>query len=206
MEKSGMINSRAASGADTGATSAGGTGAESGGGRMKIDVQYLEYLWPMRHFLVSCGELAKKSNIIAISFCMPVSKSPPLIACAIGSKTCSHDMIERSGEFIINVPTQDLKAKINYCGFHSGREVDKFKATGLTPLPARKLKAPIVAECVAHMECLVRQRIEAGDKDLFIAEVIEAYADEEIVKGERKVEYTLGDFPRKIYSTRLDLH
>ena len=80
--------------------------------------------------------------------------------------------------------------------------VDKFKEIGLTPQPARKVKAPIIAECVAHMECVVRQEVETGDKNLFIGEVIEAYADEALVKGERNVEYAKGDFPRKIYATR----
>jgi len=52
------------------------------------------------------------------------------------------------------------------------------------------------------MECKVKQEIETGDKNLFISEVVEAYADEAIVKGERKAEYAKGDFPRKVYSTR----
>jgi flavin reductase (DIM6/NTAB) family NADH-FMN oxidoreductase RutF len=51
---------------------------------MNTDVEYLEFLWPMRHYLVTCGDLPSKANIIAISFCMPVSKEQPLIACAIG--------------------------------------------------------------------------------------------------------------------------
>ena len=64
------------------------------------------------------------------------------------------------------------------------------------------MKTPIIDECVAHMECKVRQEIETGDKKLFIGEVIEAYADEALVKGERKVEYAKGDFSKKIYATR----
>jgi len=51
---------------------------------MRVDVEYLEFMWPMRHFLITCGDIARKSNIIAVSFCMPVSKEPPLIACATG--------------------------------------------------------------------------------------------------------------------------
>ena len=169
---------------------------------MKIDVEFFEFMWPMRHFLITCGDIKRKSNIIAVSFCMPVSKEPPLIACAIGKRTYSCELIESTKEFIINIPAKELKPKIYYCGFHSGYQVDKFKETGLTPQPARKVKVPIINECLAHMECKVRQEIKTGDKNLFIGEVIEAYADEALVKGERKVEYAKGDFPRKIYSTR----
>lgn len=169
---------------------------------MKTDVEYLEFLWPMRHFLITCGELESKSNIIAVSFCMPVSKEPPLIACAIGRGTYSYRLIKSTKEFIINVPPKELTQQIYYCGFHSGSRVDKFKKTELTPQPARKVKAPIIDECVVYMECKVRQEIKTGDKNLFIGEVIEAYADEALVKGERNVEYAQGDFPRKIYATR----
>ncbi|RJS77642.1 flavin reductase family protein [Methanophagales archaeon] len=171
---------------------------------MKTDVEYLEFMWPMRHFLITCGdiEIESKSNIIAVSFCMPVSREPPLIACAIGRGAYSCTLIESTKEFIVNVPPKELKPKIYYCGFHSGYQVDKFKETGLAPQPARKVKAPIIDDCVAHMECKVRQEVETGDKNLFIGEVIEAYADEALVQGERTVEYAKGDFPRKIYATR----
>ncbi|MBA7483304.1 MAG: flavin reductase family protein [Spirochaeta sp.] len=169
---------------------------------MKIDVEYLEYMWPMRHFLVTCGDIAGKSNIIAVSFCMPVSKVPPQVACAIGRSTYSYELIKSSKEFAVNVPPEDLKTKIHYCGFHSGFKVDKFAETGLTSQPARKLRAPIIAECVAHLECKVIQEIETGDKSLFIGEVIDAYADEDIARGERKIEYAKGEFPQKIYATR----
>jgi flavin reductase (DIM6/NTAB) family NADH-FMN oxidoreductase RutF len=169
---------------------------------MKTDVEYLEFMWPMRHFLITSGDVKGKSNIIAVSFCMPVSKEPPLIACAIGGKFYSSTLIEETGEFVVNVPPQDLKGEIYYCGFHSGYDVDKFKETGLTPKPARKVKAPIIDECVAHMECKVRQEMETGDKKLFVGEVIEAYADEALVRGERSVEYAKGDFPKKVYAIR----
>jgi flavin reductase (DIM6/NTAB) family NADH-FMN oxidoreductase RutF len=52
------------------------------------------------------------------------------------------------------------------------------------------------------MECKVKEEIETGNKNLFIGEVIEAYVDEVLVKGERKIEYAKGDFPKKIYATR----
>jgi len=169
---------------------------------MKMEVEYLQFMWPMRHFLITCGDIDGKPNIIAVSFCMPVSKVPPLIACAVGSKTYSCELIQNTREFIVNVPSKQLKQEIYYCGYHSGYQVDKFKETGLTPQRARRVKAPIIDECVAHMECKLRQEMETGGKILFIGEVVDAYADEAIVKGERKIEYAQGDFPRKVYATR----
>jgi flavin reductase (DIM6/NTAB) family NADH-FMN oxidoreductase RutF len=171
---------------------------------MKVDTEYLQFMWPMRHFLITCGDIEGKSNIIAVSFCMPVSREPPLLFCAMGKEAYSCELIENSKEFAVNVPLQELKKEIYYCGYHSGTRVDKFKETGLTPKQARSLKVPIIEECVAHMECELRQEVEAGDKNLFIGEVVEAYADEEIVKGNRDVEYAYGDFPQKVYGSRFD--
>lgn len=169
---------------------------------MKKGVEYLEFMWPMRHFLISSGEIEGKSNIIAVSFCMPVSKDPPLIACAIGKGTYSCKLISNTENFIINVPSHDLKPEIYYCGFNSGYDVDKFKETGLTRQTPHKVKAPVIKECVAHMECIVKRKMETGDKILFISEVIEAYADEDIVNREKKVVFAEGDFPGKVYATR----
>lgn len=129
-------------------------------------------------------------------------KGTPLIACAIGNKSFSYELIKSNKEFIVNIPPAQLKAKIYYCGLHSGYQFDKFRETGLTQQPARKVRAPIIAECVAHIECKVKQEIETGDKNLFIGEVIEAYANEDIVKDASKTEYAEGDFPRRVYATR----
>ena len=170
---------------------------------MKTDVEYLEFMWPMRHFLITCEDIGSKSNIIAVSFCMPVSKEPPLIACAIGKETYSCKLIENNKEFIVNVPPQELKSKIYYCGFHSGYQVDKFKETGLNPKPDSKVKAPIIDECAAHMECKVRQEIETGDKNLFVGEVVEAYADEALAKGDRVEIRGLCSFYVKEYKSYL---
>ena len=168
----------------------------------KTDVEYLEYMWPMRHLLITCSTVQGEANIIAVSFCIPVSRVPPMLVCAIGHEMYSCGLIEQTREFVVNVPPQDLKRHIYYCGFHSGREVNKFQETGLTPQPARSVNVPIITECVAHMECRVEQMINTGDKRLFIGTVLEAYADEDLVDGRRTVEYAAGDFPKKIYGTR----
>jgi len=169
----------------------------------KIDTEYLKYFWPMRHYLVTCGS-GKSANIIAISFCMPVSKEPPMVACGIGRTMYSAEIILQTGEFVINVPPQELKRQIYFCGSHSGRDVDKFNQTGLTPLAARHVHAPIIAECPAHMECRVAQTISTGDKYLFVATVVDAYADEDVEQGRRMVDYATGDFPKKVYGGRFN--
>lgn len=169
---------------------------------MKVDAEYLEYMWPMRRYLVTCGDVGKKSNIIALSFVMPVSKKPPMIAIAVGKKAYSLELIRQIPEFIINVPERNLEKAIYYCGYHSGRDVDKFSQTGLTSKPARSVKPPVIAECTAHMECRVLNEFQTGDKYTIIGEVIEAYADQDIAKGASEPDFACGSFPRKVYGLR----
>ena len=111
----------------------------------KIQSEYLKYFWPLRHYLITCGS-HERANIIAVSFCMPVSKEPPMIACAIGQEMYSNKLIHETREFVVNVPAQELKRQIYYCGFHSGKDVDKFKETGLTPQPARHVATSVIGE------------------------------------------------------------
>lgn len=167
----------------------------------KTDVEYLRYLWPMRHFLITCGTI-DRPNIIAVSFCMPVSRIPPMVACAIGQKMFSAELIGQTGEFVVNIPPGKLDPQVYFCGSNSGRDVDKFRKTGLMPLPARSVSVPVIKECVAHIECNVTNTVETGCKYLFIGEVIEAYADVDLVQSKRKVEFALGEFPEKVYTTR----
>jgi flavin reductase (DIM6/NTAB) family NADH-FMN oxidoreductase RutF len=169
---------------------------------MKVGVEYLEFMWPMRHFLITCADKKGKPNIIAVSFCMPVSKIPPLIACAIGQNAFSCSIIESTREFAVNVPAKELEKQVYYCGYHSGRDTDKFKETGLTPVAGRSIKVPAIDECIAAMECVLRDIFIVGDKKLFVGEVVEAYAEEGVVKKARKVSFAEGVFPRKVYTTR----
>jgi len=69
-------------------------------------------------------------------------------------------------------------------GSCSGREVDKFSKYGLTPAPAKHLKTPIIAECIAHIECKLSETLRIGDHTLFVGEVLEAYADSKYFDGE----------------------
>lgn len=170
-----------------------------------VDLEYLEAMWPMRTYLVTCGDLRAKANVIAVSFCMPVSKEPPLLACAIGRAAFSRELIAAGGEFVVNVPPAGLRPKVYLCGSRSGRDGDKFRAADLTARPARRVKAPVVGECVAFMECLVRREVEAGDKVLFVGEVVEAYADETLTAGGRRMPDWEGEFPRRVYGTRFFL-
>jgi len=119
-----------------------------------------------------------KPNIITIDWITPISVRPPLLAVCIGKTRYSHRLIEETGEFVVNIPTQELIGKVEYCGSVSGRDVNKFEKIGLTPKPAKRVRPPIIDECIAHLECRVINQISTGDHSLFIGEVIAAYAED----------------------------
>jgi len=75
-----------------------------------------------------------------------------------------------------------------FCGRRSGKEFDKFKETKLTPMPAKTVEAPIIKECIAHLECKLYKQIPAGDHTLFIGEIQTAYADENVFESKYDLE------------------
>jgi flavin reductase (DIM6/NTAB) family NADH-FMN oxidoreductase RutF len=119
---------------------------------------------------------------------MPTSINPPLVAISIRSERHSHPLIEKTKEFVINIPTMNILKETLFCGRVSGKNHDKFKETKLTPLPARKVKPPIIKECVAHLECKLHSQFTTGDHTIFVGEIVEAYADKEAYTDEYNLE------------------
>lgn len=126
----------------------------------------------------------ERYSIITIAWHTPVSIKPPALTIAVGKERFSAELIKNSGEFIVNIPGWEIMEEMLYCGTHSGRDVDKFKETKLTPEKAEKLlKAPKIKECIGSIECSVIDTREVGDHILFIGEVLYAEAEEDLFKG-----------------------
>jgi flavin reductase (DIM6/NTAB) family NADH-FMN oxidoreductase RutF len=134
-------------------------------------------LYPMRTVLVSTVGKTGKPNIITLAWAMPTSLVPPLLAISVSPKRHSHMLIEETKEFVVNIPTVKLLPEVLICGTTSGSKSDKFAETKLTPLPAKKVKAPIIKEAIAHLECKLDNQFKTGDHTIFVGEIIEAYAD-----------------------------
>ena len=149
----------------------------------KITVEFsLAYrlLHPMHAVLVSCVGKNGKPNVLPLAWAMPTSRGPALAAISVGLNRYSHGLIEETGEFVVNLPTVDIVKETLACGRTSGRDHDKFAETGLTPMPARKVKPPIVKECIAHLECKLHSQLKTGDHTIFVGEIVEAYANKGI--------------------------
>ena len=134
-------------------------------------------LHPMHIVLVSCVGKAAKPNVTTLAWAMPTSIEPPLLAISVAPTRHSHTLIEESGEFVVNIPTLEILQAVYACGSLTGRSFDKFKKTNLTPMPAKKVKAPAIRECIAHLECKVDSKFTTGDHTVFVGKILEAYAD-----------------------------
>jgi flavin reductase (DIM6/NTAB) family NADH-FMN oxidoreductase RutF len=154
----------------------------------KVPLRPDTILAPVPTFLVSCADAGGRANIITISYAGIVNTSPPLINISIKPSRLSHGIIKDSGEFVVNIPGEELLEISDWCGVVSGREFDKFAGTGLTALPAEKVKAPLIKECPVNLECAVTAIHPCGIYDLFIAEVVAAHGDEEFLNAKGRVD------------------
>ena len=118
-----------------------------------------------------------RANVMTMSWHMMVEFEPPLVACVCSSANYSFEALHATGECVIAVPARKLAAKVVKVGNASGRDVDKFEAFGLTPLPAERVAAPLIKECFANLECKVVDRRLVNRYNLFVLEVLAAWID-----------------------------
>ncbi|MEJ1979071.1 MAG: flavin reductase family protein [Acetobacteraceae bacterium] len=130
-------------------------------------------------------------NIMTMGFHMMVQHAPPLIGCVIGPWDHSYKALRASGECVIAIPTVDLAHKVVDIGNCSGDEVDKFKKFRLTPAPATDVAAPLIAECLANIECRVADTTLVDKYSLFVLEAVRIWIDPE--RKERRTLHHNGD-------------
>ncbi len=121
--------------------------------------------------------LKGRANVMTMSWHMMVEFEPPLVACVVSIANYSHAALRATSEAVIAVPARKLAAKVVKIGNLSGRDLDKFKAFGLTTRPAETVKPPLIAECIANLECKVVDKRMVNRYNLFILEVLKAWVD-----------------------------
>lgn len=138
-------------------------------------------LFPVPTVLVTSRLGDGEPNIITIAWSGVMNNNPPMVYVSIQPSRHSHRLIKESGEYVINIPSADLARIVDYCGVTSGRDVNKFKETGLTPLAASQVKAPLIKECPVNLECKVREVLSLGSHDVFIGEVVAVHFDKDVL-------------------------
>lgn len=134
-------------------------------------------LSPVPAVMVSCGN-ANKSNIITIAWTGIINSNPPMTYVSVRKERYSHGIIAETGEFVINLTTEDLAKATDFCGVRSGRDVDKAAELGLTMEAAEIVDCPMILESPVNLECKVTEVKELGSHDMFMAEIVKVHADE----------------------------
>lgn len=142
-------------------------------------------LVPAPVVLVTCRDAGGNDNIITLSWVGVVNSAPPMVGISIRPSRHSHPIVAASGEFGVNIPSAEQLRLADHCGTVSGRNEDKFRATGFTRLPGTAIRAPLIAECPINIECAVRQRLHLGSHELFLGEVLAVRVSESCMVGDR---------------------
>lgn len=135
---------------------------------------------PVPAVMVSCGD-ENVSNIITIAWTGIINSDPPITYVSVRKERFSHDIIERTGEFVINLTTEKLAFATDYCGVRSGRDVNKFKEQKLTASESRVVSCPSIGESPVNIECRVLEKKEYPTHDMFIAEIVSVSVDEDLM-------------------------
>jgi len=147
-------------------------------------------LFPTPVVLVTCVDASGKPNIITLAWVGVVNSEPPMIGISIRPNRYSHGCVKRTREFVVNLPSAEMVRKVDACGMLSGRETDKFASMGWKPIPAEKVKPPLIEECPVQMECQVREVISLGSHDLFLGQIVALHVKEEIQKEKGRIDIT----------------
>ncbi len=134
-------------------------------------------VYPVPVVLVSCGTSLHSCNIITIAWTGTICTEPAKTYISLRPERHSYKIIKETGEFVINLTTQQLAFATDFCGVKSGRDIDKWKAIKLTPIAATHIKAPLIQQSPINIECKVSQIIPLGSHDMFIADVVAVHAE-----------------------------
>ena len=157
---------------------------------MKVQKSPQVLLYPCPVVLVTCIDEKGAADIVTLAWVGVACSDPPILGMGIRPSRHSYSLILRTKEFVVNIPTEDILKETDFCGMVSGKNVDKFSETGLTPEPAEKVKPPLIRECPVNIECIVKQKMPLGVHHLFLGEVVRVHVDQEILDEKGRIDFT----------------
>ncbi|MBQ8346672.1 MAG: flavin reductase family protein [Alphaproteobacteria bacterium] len=140
-------------------------------------------LYPLPPVMVSCGT-TEKPNVFTVAWTGIINSEPAMTYISVRPSRYSYDLIKQSGEFVINLTTAKMLKAADFCGVKSGRNTDKFAQTGLTAIPCKKVKSPMIAESPVSLECRVTEIKPLGSHDMFLAEITAVNVDDEFLNAD----------------------
>jgi len=148
---------------------------------LKVEREPLPLIYPNPVVLVTTIDANNRANVITLTLVGAVCWQPPIISIGVGKNQHSRSLIEKSREFVVNIPKAEMLRDVEFCGLVSGRNVDKCAKTGFTLVPSSKVKPPMIKECPVNLECKVKKKVPLGSNVLFLAEVVCLHVDEKML-------------------------
>ncbi len=146
----------------------------------RVDLKAGTLLSPLPAVMVSVGDM-EDSNIITIAWCGILNSHPPRTYISVRPQRHSYEILKQRGEFVINIPSQDMVKSLDFCGVFTGKKVDKFKKCNLTKVQSKEVSAPTIGECPMAIECKICDIIPMGSHDVFVADIVNISADENLM-------------------------
>lgn len=146
-------------------------------------------LYPVPVVMVSCGNM-ENSNIITIAWTGTINTDPAMTYISVRPNRHSYNIIKETGEFVINVTTEELAFATDWCGVKSGRDFDKFKEMKLTKIKGKEVSCPLIEESPINIECRVKDIIDLGSHSMFLGEVVCVHADEKYMDEKGKFHFS----------------
>ena len=146
-------------------------------------------VYPLPAVMVSTADKKGNTNILTIAWTGTVCTNPAMVYISVRPERYSYHMIKESGEFVINLTTEELIRATDFCGVRSGKDMDKWKECRLTEGRAVSLEyAPVIEQSPVNIECKVKSVQELGSHHMFLAEVTAVQADEKYMDENGKFE------------------
>ena len=145
-------------------------------------------VYPVPPALISCGTV-EKPNVMTAAWTGIINSEPPMTYVSIRPSRLSHEIISKTKNFVINLPTLNMVSAVDFCGVKSGRDTDKFKETGLTPIASSHIEAPQIEECPISVECRVLEIKPYGSHDMFLAEIEAVDVDDKYIDAYVNISY-----------------
>jgi len=153
--------------------------------------------FPQPTTLVSTVGNGGAFDVMTASWVSIVSKTPPTLAVSLNRGRLTYEQIQDTGCFVVNMVPTKLAVEADYCGLRSGLDRDKLAVSGLTPVKASRVAAPLIAECPLNVECRLLRQVELGEYVLVLGEILEIHALEAAFSEDGRID--AGAFDPLVY-------
>ncbi len=145
-------------------------------------------LYPVPVVFITCGT-GSDANIFTLNRIASCNAEPPMVSISVRPSRASHDLIDQSGEFVVNIPWSEMEIVGDFVGTTSSRKINKWQETGLTTQPATVVAPPLLDACPVNLECQVRHTLRLSSHSLFVAEVVVLHAHPNVLNERQEVDF-----------------